>query len=102
MKILLIDDDEWIRDSLKIFFEAQGCDLLALISTIRHRPNEVVSRSGAGRKSLWRAERISGMLPYRLFKVGSYIRICGDKSGSFCCRFSRQQTIKNVSGPVNF
>ena len=30
MKILLIDDDEWIRDSLKIFFEAEGCDLLAL------------------------------------------------------------------------
>jgi len=29
MKILLIDDDEWIRDSLKIFFEAEGCDLLA-------------------------------------------------------------------------
>ena len=30
MKILLIDDDEWIRDSLKIFFEAEGCNLLAL------------------------------------------------------------------------
>ena len=25
MKILLIDDDEWIRDSLKIFFESEGC-----------------------------------------------------------------------------
>ena len=25
MKILLIDDDEWIRDSLNIFFEAEGC-----------------------------------------------------------------------------
>jgi len=25
MKILLIDDDEWIRDSLNIFFESEGC-----------------------------------------------------------------------------
>ncbi len=30
MKILLIDDDEWIRDSLSIFFEAEGCPVLAL------------------------------------------------------------------------
>ena len=30
MKILLIDDDEWIRDSLSIFFESEGCQLLAL------------------------------------------------------------------------
>ena len=30
MKILLIDDDEWIRDSLRLFFEAEGCPLLAL------------------------------------------------------------------------
>jgi DNA-binding NtrC family response regulator len=30
MKILLIDDDEWIRDSLSIFFEAEGCHLVAL------------------------------------------------------------------------
>ena len=30
MKILLIDDDEWIRDSLSIFFEAEGCHVLAL------------------------------------------------------------------------
>ena len=29
MKILLIDDDEWIRDSLRIFFEAEGCQLMA-------------------------------------------------------------------------
>jgi len=28
MKILLIDDDEWIRDSLSIFFEAEGCQLM--------------------------------------------------------------------------
>ena len=30
MKILLIDDDEWIRDSLSIFFEAEGCRVMAL------------------------------------------------------------------------
>lgn len=31
-KILLIDDDEWIRDSLSLFFESEGCQLLALES----------------------------------------------------------------------
>ena len=30
MKILLIDDDRWIRDSLTLFFEGEGCQLLAL------------------------------------------------------------------------
>jgi len=30
MSILLIDDDEWIRDSLSIFFENEGCQLTAL------------------------------------------------------------------------
>ena len=30
MRILLIDDDEWVRDSLRLFFEAEGCSLLAL------------------------------------------------------------------------
>jgi len=30
MKILLIDDDEWIRDSMRLFFEGEGCHLLAL------------------------------------------------------------------------
>ena len=30
MKLLLIDDDEWIRDSLSLFFEGEGCCLLAL------------------------------------------------------------------------
>ena len=30
MRMLLIDDDEWIRDSLRQFFEGEGCHLLAL------------------------------------------------------------------------
>lgn len=30
MKILLVDDDEWIRDSLRLFFEAEGCYIVAL------------------------------------------------------------------------
>lgn len=30
MKILLIDDDEWIRDSLNLFFESEGCQITVL------------------------------------------------------------------------
>ncbi|MBW1745806.1 MAG: response regulator [Deltaproteobacteria bacterium] len=30
MRILLIDDDEWIRDSMSLFFESEGCNLKAL------------------------------------------------------------------------
>ena len=30
MKILIIDDDEWIRDSLRIFFEGEGCHVVVL------------------------------------------------------------------------
>ena len=30
MRMLLIDDDEWIRDSLTLFFEGEECHLLAL------------------------------------------------------------------------
>jgi DNA-binding NtrC family response regulator len=28
LKILLVDDDQWIRDSLRLFFEAEGCRLV--------------------------------------------------------------------------
>ncbi len=27
---MLVDDDEWIRDSMRMFFEAEGCQLLTL------------------------------------------------------------------------
>ena len=30
MKILIVDDDEWIRDSLRIFFETEGCHVVVL------------------------------------------------------------------------
>ena len=30
MNILLIDDDEWVRDSMNLFFETEGCHLMAL------------------------------------------------------------------------
>jgi len=30
MKLLLIDDDKWIRDSMCLFFESEGCHLTAL------------------------------------------------------------------------
>ena len=30
MRILVIDDDEWIRDSMSLFFEVEGCSLFAL------------------------------------------------------------------------
>ena len=30
IKILIIDDDEWIRDSLRIFFETEGCHVVVL------------------------------------------------------------------------
>ena len=29
-KILLVDDDEWIRDSLTVYFGAEGCHMLAV------------------------------------------------------------------------
>jgi len=30
LRILLIDDDEWIRDAMSLFFEDEGCNLVAL------------------------------------------------------------------------
>jgi len=30
MNILLIDDDEWIRDSMHVFFETEGCRITSL------------------------------------------------------------------------
>ena len=48
MKILLVDDDEWIRDSLSLFFEAEGCNLLTFetaeeaIETIKQQAYDIV------------------------------------------------------------
>jgi FixJ family two-component response regulator len=30
LNMLLIDDDEWVRDSLRLFFESEGCKITAL------------------------------------------------------------------------
>jgi DNA-binding NtrC family response regulator len=29
-KILLVDDDEWIRDSLTLYFDTEGCHIIAV------------------------------------------------------------------------
>lgn len=29
-KILLVDDDEWIRDSLSLYFDTEGCQIVAV------------------------------------------------------------------------
>jgi DNA-binding NtrC family response regulator len=48
MKILLIDDDEWIRDSLSRFFEYEPCTLLALetaeqgLEELRRRDYDII------------------------------------------------------------
>ena len=48
MKLLLIDDDEWIRDSLSLFFEGEGCHLLALetaeeaLEELKHQTYDII------------------------------------------------------------
>ena len=48
MSMLLIDDDEWIRDSLSIFFEGEGCHLKALetaeegLEVLKHKPYDII------------------------------------------------------------
>lgn len=48
MKILLVDDDEWIRDSLNLFFEAEGCELLTFetaeegLEAVEHKAYDIV------------------------------------------------------------
>jgi len=48
MRIVLIDDDEWIRDSLSLFFEGEGCNLLAFetaeeaIETLQEQQYDII------------------------------------------------------------
>lgn len=48
LKIMLIDDDEWIRDSMRIFFEYEGCDLVTLetaeeaLAAIAKQPFDII------------------------------------------------------------
>ena len=45
-KILLIDDDKWIRDSMAMFFEGEGCHLSVCETAARSAGARVVT-SGA-------------------------------------------------------
>jgi len=48
MKILLVDDDESIRDSMSMFFEEEGCKLIGManaedaIQTLIHEPYDII------------------------------------------------------------
>ncbi|OGP90128.1 MAG: hypothetical protein A2157_17440 [Deltaproteobacteria bacterium RBG_16_47_11] len=48
MKILLVDDDKWIRDSLSLFFESEGCLLVACetaeegLETLRDQTYDII------------------------------------------------------------
>ena len=44
MRLLLIDDDEWVRDSLQLFFESEGCQIVAL-ETAEEGLNVTASRN---------------------------------------------------------
>jgi len=40
MRLLLVDDDEWIRDSLSLYFEGEGCHL-ATVGTAEEAMKEL-------------------------------------------------------------
>ncbi len=40
MRLLLVDDDEWIRDSLSLYFEGEGCRL-ATVGTAEEAMEEI-------------------------------------------------------------
>lgn len=48
LQLLLIDDDEWIRDSMRLFFESEGCHLTAIetaelaIEMLRRQPFDII------------------------------------------------------------
>lgn len=44
MRLLLIDDDEWVRDSLRLFFESEGCQIVTL-ETAEEGLNATMSRN---------------------------------------------------------
>lgn len=50
MNILLVDDDEWIRDSLSVYFESEGCCISthetaekALAEIDRHKADVIIT-----------------------------------------------------------
>ncbi|RLC16636.1 MAG: response regulator [Deltaproteobacteria bacterium] len=48
MNLLLIDDDEWVRDSLRLFFESEGCKITVLetaeegLDLIKHQYFDII------------------------------------------------------------
>lgn len=48
MAVLVVDDDEWVRDSLSLFFESEGCAIVALetaeqgLSALEDRTYDVI------------------------------------------------------------
>ena len=48
LHLLLIDDDEWIRDSMRLFFESEGCDLVTLetaeqaLELVKQEPFDII------------------------------------------------------------
>ena len=48
MKILLVDDDRWIRHSLTLFFEGEGCHLVTCetaeeaLEALRHQNYDII------------------------------------------------------------
>jgi DNA-binding NtrC family response regulator len=71
MRILLIDDDEWIRDSLQLFLECEGCHLECFESAeqgweeLRKRQYDIiiVDYRLPGMNGLELLERIKGSHP---------------------------------------
>ena len=54
-KILLVDDDEWIRDSLTLYFSNEGCHMLAV--------EKLTPRDVYGRKLIIRDPKSGFPLP---------------------------------------
>ena len=84
MSMLLIDDDEWIRDSLSIFFEGEGCHIKALetaeegLEALKKQPYDIiiVDYRLPGMDGLDFLKRIKELYP-RIIKI--LITAYGDK-----------------------
>jgi len=88
LKLLLIDDDEWIRDSMRLFFEGEGCDLVTLETA-----EEALEKVGKQPFDIIIADfRLPGMDGIELFK-----RIQGSCRSSLKILITAYMTEKVVS-----